>query len=859
MQNQHAAKFLNYIKAALNPGNRYATWVNRIALGCVIFGIALFIYISSFHTPSFDELENPKYDLASIIYDINGEAFGRYYIEDRVNLDYDEVTPLVKNTLLATEDDRFYNHSGVDVMALVRVFFKSILLQNESSGGGSTISQQLAKLLFKRPNMSKMFYPKKVATLIGVKLKEWVVAVKLEKRYTKEEILAMYLNKFEFINGAHGIEAASQTYFNKHQKDLLPEEAATLIGMLKNPSLYNPIRFPEKSKERRDVVLALMERSDIIDRIALDSLRQQPINTEHFKRMEQSDGPAPYFRAELTKWVKDLLQNKNIKKSDGSEYNVYKDGLKIYTTLDLGYQKIAEQALFDHMRTNQKRYWQVWKGRDPWTFEADDYQKQLRADILENQCKASDRYLNLREKYLDQILGDIQISFPNLPTSDNIIKSLILLEDKATTWPELLQTEVIEAAYTDNYISLLKTPQWNSLRKEYESLQIQYKKDFSTPIKMKIFDYENGEREEEMSPLDSVRYHQMHLQAGMMVMEPGTGHVKAWVGGISHKYFKYDHVTMRRSVGSTIKPFVYTQAMAVQNISPCQTFDDIQYTISPGDAGLHVDKEWSPANANEVFTGNKYNLFQGLLYSKNSITVRLIKEMGTVQPVRSLLGNMGIPVDLRLKNGSLAVPNLPSICLGAVDLTVLEMTGAYGTFANNGTYVQPVFVAKIEDKYGKTIYQAIPERKSAINPMYNAVMVDMLRNNVSGRFGMGIQSTIGGKTGTTNDYADAWFMSITPTLVVGIWTGGDDKWVRFLTLDDGEGYTMARPIAQKFYSQVEKNADALKFNIKASFTNPPPGYTELIDCEKYKYIPVSEEKRSTLNEKIKMESFDEEF
>ncbi|MCB9310006.1 MAG: transglycosylase domain-containing protein [Lewinellaceae bacterium] len=853
------SKVRQYIYDALFPDNKYARWINWMAvsmLGAIIF---TFFYISAFHTPSFTELENPKYDLASIIYDVNGTSFGRYYIEDRVNLDYNEISPLVKNTLLATEDDRFYSHSGIDIIALSRVFFKSILLQRESSGGGSTISQQLAKLLFKRPSMANMSKPRKILTLIGSKFKEWVIAVKLEKRYTKDEILAMYLNKFEFINGAHGIEAASQTYFNKLQKDLNVSEAATLIGMLKNPSLYNPIRFPEKSADRRNVVLSLMENAHIIDKAALDSLIQKPIDTNKFKRSNQSDGPAPYFRAELTKWLKDLFNKKHIVKSDGTEYNVYKDGLKIYTTIDLNYQKLAEESVLEHMKTNQDKFWRVWKNLDPWVYEADDYQKKLRADILENQCKASDRYLSLRQNYLGDVLSQINNEFPNLSTSDNIIKSLISIENKEKSWSDVLKEVKIEAKETDQYITLMESAQWTQLKAQFVKLQEQFKKDFSTPIKMWVFDYENGEKEVEMSPLDSVRYHQMHLQAGMMVLEAGTGQVKAWVGGLSHKYFKYDHVTMRRSVGSTIKPFVYTQAMAVQNISPCQKFDDIQYTITPGDAGFDLDKEWSPANANELFTGNQYNLYQGLLYSKNSITVRLVKEMGTVQPIRNLLRNLGIPVDMKLPNGSVAVPNLPAICLGAVDLTVMEMTGAYGTFVNNGTFTQPIFVTKIEDKQGKVIYQAIPDRKSAINPLYNAIMVDMLRNNVSGRFGMGIKTPIGGKTGTTNDYADAWFMSITPNMVVGIWTGGDDKWIRFLSLNDGEGYTMARPIAQKFYRKVENLADSLGYNINATFTNPPEGFYEMIDCDKYKYVPVNEEKTTKLSEKLKMESFDEEF
>ena len=376
---------------------------------------------------------------------------------------------------------------------------------------------------------------------------------------------------------------------------------------------------------------------------------------------------------------------------------------------------------------------------------------------------------------------------------------------------------------------------------------------------MKIFDYENGgEKEVEMSPFDSVRYHKMILQAGFLVLESNTGHIKAWVGGVDHKYFKYDHATMRRSVGSTMKPFVYTQAIAVQGISPCQEFDDIQYTIAPGDAGFEVNQEWSPANANEEFTGNKYNLFHGLLYSKNSITVRLLKEMGTVALIRDLMNNLGIDKNLRLENGRLAIPNSPSICLGAVDLTLMEMTGAYSAFGNNGTYVQPIFISRIEDKNGKVIYQGIPNRKTAINPLYNAVMLEMLKNNVGGKFALQIKTKIGGKTGTTNDYADGWFMGVTPNLITGVWTGGDDKWIRFLELNDGQGYVMARPISELFFQKLE-NDKSLQYDYKADFPTPPAGFSELIDCEKYKHIRPADERRSLLRNKLKNEEFDEDF
>lgn len=435
---------------------------------------------------------------------------------------------------------------------------------------------------------------------------------------------------------------------------------------------------------------------------------------------------------------------------------------------------------------------------------------------------------------------------------------MIAIEDGKTTFSKAIEANELSKDDRGAYQKLLSSNKWQLYRKIYEDHEASFEKEFDTPVKMLVFDYENGEKEIEMTPRDSVRFHNMHLQNATMAVDPKTGYIKAWVGGISHKYFKYDHATSRRSVGSTLKPFVYTSAMAFGGISPCQTFDDIQYTIAPGDANFHVDKEWSPANANGEFTGNKYNLYQGLLYSKNSITVRLIKELGNVDIIRDLLDNVGISKTEELADGRLAVPNVPSICLGAVDIRLIDMVGAYTTFANQGVYTQPIFIKNIIDKNGKVIYTAVPKRKTAINPLYNAVMVDMLRNNTGGSYGMGLKSQYGGKTGTTNDYSDGWFMGVTPELIVGVWTGGDDKWIRFLSLDNGQGFVMARPVAQKFLSKLEKDSTNI-YNYNAKFATPPTGFEEMIDCEKYKQVSVEEEQQSILQDKIKNDEFEEEF
>ena len=834
---------------------KFILWTTAIGMVCALF--YLFYSINQGDLPTFEELENPQYDLASVIYDANNVPFGKYFVENRETIKFDELSPNVLNALISTEDERFFSHSGVDVIALFRVGVKTVLLRQESQGGGSTISQQLAKLLFKRPSTRGMGAVKRTMTLVETKLKEWITAVKLEQTYTKEEIIAMYLNKFEFINGAHGIKAASQTYFNKDQDALEVEEAATLVGMLQNPSLYNPRRFPKKAEVRRNAVLNQMQRSGHINETQYDSLSTKVISMDNFSRKTASDGPAPYFRSELTKWLRDLFETNDIKKSDGSEYNIYTDGLKIHTTIDLGYQRHAEQALRDHMEWNQERFWKTWKYKNPWTFEANPYQKRIRAEVLTKRIKSSERYQNMRDTYLGGVIEKVREQEQDMPLNDVAIQAMIDVDDRDSTFNQFKKSGKLKAKYIDNYKKFIKTNGWNTLREKYIELMTRYDKDFNNPVRMKIFDYENGEVDTLMTPIDSVRYHNMHLQGSLMSVDPATGYIKAWVGGIDHKYFKYDHVNSRRAVGSTIKPFVYTTAIALQGLSPCQTFDDIQYSIAPGDANFGLLDEWSPANANGKFTGNKYNLYHGLLYSKNSITVRLVKEMGNVRVVKELLKNVGIDTEEEIGNGQIAVPTLPSISLGAVDLTLYDMAGAYTAFANEGTYTQPIFITRIEDKNGRIIYNGIPKRKTAINPLYNAVMVDMLKNNVGGKYGMGLKSQVGGKTGTTNDYSDGWFMGITPTLVTGIWTGGDDKWIRFLTLDEGQGYVMARPVFAKYMRAIEKDT-SVNYNPDITFADPPLAFYDLVDCEKFKSVDPEEEAQQIKESKTKRDEFEEE-
>lgn len=845
--------------------NTWQKWVVislwTLAVLIIVIVWSLFSSLANSDLPTFEELENPKYNTASVVYDINGEAFGKYFIENRENISYDSISPKIVNALLATEDERFLNHAGIDFRAIARVFFKTLLLQKGSAGGGSTITQQLAKLLFDRPSLSGLSSIKRAWKLGTIKFKEWITAIKLEKSYTKEEIIAMYLNKFEFIYGAHGIQAAANIYFNKDQQDLNWEEAATLVGMLKNPALYNPVRFPDRAKKRRNIVLAQLGKKKKLDESALDSLKQLEIDMSGFRQETHDKGPAPYFRAELTKWLKKTLEENEITKADGTAYNIYTDGLKIYTTIDLTYQKHAEKAVFDHMKENQARYWKVWKGMNPFIHNADRKQRKLRYASVDNRIINSDRYQSIKKELLDPRLSSIEDQFDGLHLTEKAILGMQDVKNRRYNFQKLIREDIIQEESIDKCRKLMNSPSWDSLMTDWEVFEIEVEKQFDTKTPMKVFTYNDQmEKDTILSPRDSVIYHLRHLQAGMLVMQPGTGHIKAWVGGVGFKYFKFDHINSRRQVGSTFKPIVYSTVISQQGLSPCTEFYDMQYTISPGESNFDLAEEWSPTNADGKFTQNKYNLYQGLLYSKNSITVKLVKELGNVEVIRNLAQNMGIEVDKDIGGGNLLLPKVPSICLGAADISVMAMTGAYGTFANNGVYTEPIFVTRIEDKNGKIIYNNIPKQNKALNPIYNYVMIDMLKNNVANRFTLeGVKSVIGGKTGTTNDYNDGWFMGITPELVGGIWVGGDEQWVRFYTLEDGQGFVMARPILRNFLLNMESdtvvNIDTTRyFNIPAD-----KSYQDLIDCDKNKSEDPESEQMNSIEQKLHLDAFEEEF
>lgn len=846
----------------------FKTWQKWLIIGlwslAVILVLAvwlLFNSLSKSDLPTFDELENPKYNTASIVYDVNGEPFGKYFIENRETIEYDSISPVIINALLSTEDERFHNHAGIDFRAIGRVFFKTLLLQKGSAGGGSTITQQLAKLLFERPSIRGLSSFARAKKLVSIKFKEWITAIKLEKSYTKNEIIAMYLNKFEFIYGAHGIQAAANIYFNKDQQDLSVDEAATLIGMLKNPALYNPVRFPDRAKKRRNIVLHQLEKKGLLDEMVFDSLKSLEIDMSGFRQESHDRGPAPYFRAELTKWLKKTFEENNIKKADGSSYNIYTDGLKVYTTIDLSYQKHAEKAVFDHMKENQESYWKVWRGMNPFTYKADKHQRKQRYESVDNRIINSDRYQSIKTKLLNERLDKVEDQFDGLRLTEKAIRGLKDVKKRRYNIQKLVRDGIIQEQSVERSNKLLNNPAWDSLLIDWEAFEGEVEDQFNREIPMKIFAYnDHMEKDTILSPRDSVIFLLRHLQSGMLVMQPGTGHIKAWVGGVGFNYFKYDHVNSRRQVGSTFKPIVYSTAISLQGLSPCTEFYDMQYTISPGESNFDVNEEWSPSNADGTFTQNKYNLYQGLLYSKNSITIKLVKELGNVEVIRDLARNMGIDVDKDIGNGSLLLPKVPSICLGAADISVMDMTGAYGTFANNGVYTEPIFVTRIADKTGKIIYNHVSRQNTALNAVYNYVMVDMLKNNVANRFASeGVKSIVGGKTGTTNDFNDGWFMGITPEVVVGTWVGGDEKWVRFYTLDMGQGFVMARPILRNFLLNIESDS-TVNLNLDKKFIVPSnKGYEDLIDCIRNKSVDPEAEQQMSIEKKMNLDKFEDEF
>ena len=822
------------IKAALQEKRaplyqKIIWWAWRLLVGGMVALAALFLVISFTAIPSFRELGDPNSALASEVLAGNNEVLGRYFIENRVPVSYEQLSPHLVNALISTEDERFRQHCGIDAEAVARVIFRTLLMSDQSSGGGSTITQQLAKNLYSDRDFRGMGKVRKTLMLVYMKLREWITAVKLERSYTKEEILAMYLNQFNFINNAYGIHAAAEVYFAKDQKDLKVEEAATLVGMLNNPSYFNPNRFPDRCLRRRWIVLMQMRNHGHLTTAQFDKLKVSKLDMSHFKKVTFSDDKAAYLCSEMKKDLSQILDAPECRKPDGSKYDIYKDGLKIYTTIDPAYQRHAEAAMQEHLKKMQSRFFQVWRNRDPWTHksgDATDDEIQSRKDALWSLVRQGDRFQSTWPKYMDTAADRVKKRY-DFDLRDLDMERMLQEERKNGYISKMVAAKYISVDQAASYRKIMSDKMWPELKNQYRALTLAVRKVYDTKVpKMKVFTWNSPSFEKDtfMSPMDSLKYHRMFLQTGILAIDPTTSEIKAWVGGINFKYFQFDHIRTNRQVGSTFKPFVYGTAIAQQGISPCFRVYDQAVTIPKGYPSFYLTQDWTPRNSTGTYSGQLLTLKEALKNSINSVSVYLMKQMGDTKPVTDLCKNMGIESP---------IPPSPAICLGAADLKVMEMTGAYSTFANNGVYGQPYVIKRIEDKNGRTVYRALPDEHGALPANANYVMVDMLKYNVAGAPGINkLKSEVGGKTGTTNDFTDGWFMGITPRLVVGTWVGGEDRWIRFLSLNDGQGARMARPIFAGFIQKLEQDPKS-GYDFNARFKRPPGDLGIEINCAAY--------------------------
>ena len=810
-----------------NPTHRSAlVWLWRLVFAVPVLFILFWVGIGMTDLPSVTELENPKNNEASRILASDGSVLGRYYYENRVMVSPDELGDYLVTALISTEDERYRAHSGVDFRALTRAVVKTGILRQEGSGGGSTITQQLAKLLFTQGGEGS----KNIVTRIFQKFQEIYIAVRLERKYTKGEIMAMYLNRYDFINGAQGIRAASENYFGgKRPAELDLHEAAMLVGMLKNSSLYNPLRNPEGVTNRRNQVFAQMMRNGHLTQAEFDSLKVLPLGV-NYSIQKHDDGMAPYFRQVLKEEAKRILAQDRYHKTDGTRYNPDLDGLTFYTTLNPHLQRHAEEQARRHMKELQKDFFRHWRNEDPWTYESPTSETEVsleyRAESLARDVRNSERYQRLRRRMLvpaiRRVNDEIDFTFHN---DDREIDRMMREKTDGGVLRDLQRRKLIGRRLAADYKKVMNHATFGQLETAWNKLQERVDEVFNQEVKMRVFTYDRARMETDtvMTPLDSVRYHKMILQIGSMSVEPTTGFVRTWVGGTNFKWFQFDHVTTKRQVGSTFKPLIYATSVDLRGISPCFEVLDQPITISPGDGSFYLREPWTPRNANGEYSGNFMNLYHGLKNSVNTVSAYLMQELGSTEPVRTLAANMGIPKD--------EVPDAPSIALGSVDLTVQQMTGAYTTFGNNGIFNRPIFLTKIEDRTGRVIYEYVPEERRAISPAANFVMVRMLQQASVGNLS-GVKGPVGGKTGTTNDQTDGWFMGLTPELVVGTWVGGANRWLRFRTLRLGSGANMAKPFFREFV-KVSQRDDNVAWNTQRDFYRPRGSLGIELDCEAY--------------------------
>ena len=613
-----------------------------------------------------------------------------------------------------------------------------------------------------------------------------------------------------------------------------------LVGMLKSPTRYNPTRNPELARKRREVVLKQMQKAGKISAAEYDSLRQTALQI-NLKKQTHVDGLAPYFRMELRKEVRRILSDPSIRNPQGEPYDVNRDGLKIYTTIDPQMQALAEEAALEHMKTVQASYRKVWKDKDPWTYrdkvgtdeETTEVEMAYREKRLRDFIRDSDRYKSLYQRILAPVLAEIGSDYDDWAIEMTDVERIIEEKEKGGVIKRLKASNSIGETLEGRYREILEdATTYSRMKGAYDELRNAARKEFDTPVEMTVFAYnEAGQVDTTMSPLDSIKYMRSFLQIGSLAVDPHTGFVRAWVGGVDHKWFPFDHVTTRRQVGSTFKPFVYATAIAQQGISPCYRVADLPQTIRVGESGFTLLKDWSPQNAEGGFSGAYLTLMEALRKSKNTVSVYLMKQLGDTEPVRGLVHNMGIDSSERYRNGRHVVPKSPAISLGATDLSVMEMSGAYTTFANGGVYVKPILVQRIEDAMGKVLYQAMPEERTALDPVSNYVMVRMLQYAGRNYQFSGVETPYGGKTGTTNDYVDGWYMGITPDLIVGTWVGGDERWIRFLSITYGQGSYMARPFFAKLLKKIEENKEELDWDTSARFTVPAEANRVQFDCD----------------------------
>jgi len=732
--------------------SKYTKWIWRVFFGGIAFVFLLFLLASLGvfgKLPTFEELENPEDNLATEVISIDGETLGKYYRENRTPVKFTDLPDNLIQALISTEDERFYDHSGIDLRGTTRAAVK---LGKE--GGASTITQQLAKMLFTKKASGNF-----VKRLIQ-KMKEWVISIRLEKQYTKNEIITMYFNKYDFGHNAVGIRSASRIHFGKEPIDLNIEESAMLVGMLKNSSLYNPMRRPEMVQQRRNVVFKQMTRNEFISEKEKDSLQKLPMKLD-INLEGHSDGTATYFR----EYVRDFMKKwmKNNPKPNGESYNIYRDGLKIYVTLDSRLQKNAEEAMAEHMTNLQSVFFKQQK-------------KNKTAPFYDLDSKQIERTI---------------------------------------------------------FSAMKRSERWRKMKKNGAS-EKEILASFQVATDMKIFSWK-GDIDTVMTPYDSIRYNKFILQAGLLSTDPQTGHVKAWVGGINYKHFQYDHVKQgKRQVGSTFKPFVYATAINQLGLSPCDKFPNTPYTIPAGK--YHLEEDWTPKNSGEKYGGLR-TLKNALANSINVISANLIDQT-TPQNVVQLAKNLGIESDL--------LP-VPSIALGTIDLSLYEMIGAINTFANQGMYVKPMMILRIEDKNGTILEEFTPKTKEVLNESIAYTTISLMEgvtksgsgirlrtssgtypDNVVTGYPYKFENPIAGKTGTTQNQSDGWFIGLVPNLSTGIWVGAEDRSVHFTDIGRGQGASMALPIWALFMQRNYANED---LNISKEEFIKPENLTINIDCD----------------------------